>query len=98
MSTTPPIDPALRAIRDALEAAGNNPAEILVERVDNREGWVIVRYDPQKSDALHEPAWKHAAYAKDLIEAGWKALDLDQAVVVGDIPPADASPDSFTAT
>jgi CTP:molybdopterin cytidylyltransferase MocA len=99
MPTTSQADPAVSAVRAALDAAGHELSEITVARPDHGAGHLIVRYNPLSSDTWDLEEEYNAGLAKTLRRAGWeRAADLGALVFLPDVPPATSAPTAFVAT
>ncbi|MFI1189660.1 hypothetical protein [Streptomyces californicus] len=102
MSSIPTLaDPAITALRIALEQAGHDLAEVLVERVElvDQLHYVIVRYNPFDAENFKREEEMSTSYRDSLHQAGWQgALDLGSLVLVPNIPPRDTAPDSYIAS
>lgn len=88
-------------MRIALEQAGHDLAEVLVERVapEGQSHYIVVRYNPLNSDDFAHEETTTTSYTGTLQTAGWQAaLDLGSLVLIPGIPPQDTAPDSFIAT
>ncbi|MET8605551.1 MULTISPECIES: hypothetical protein [Streptomyces] len=102
MSSTPTsADPAITALRIALEQAGHDLAEVLVKRVEmeDQPHHVVVRYNPLDAEDFKQEEEMSSSYCETLQQAGWqRALDLGSLVLVPNIPPRDTAPDSYIAS
>ncbi|WP_274036282.1 hypothetical protein [Streptomyces sp. MMBL 11-1] len=102
MSSTPTsADPAVTALRIALEQAGHDLAEVLFQRVEleNQSHYVVVRYNPLDAEKFKREEEMSTSYSETLQQAGWQAaLDLGSLVLVPNIPPRDTAPDSYIAS
>ncbi|MFJ1662581.1 hypothetical protein [Streptomyces anthocyanicus] len=100
-NTSTSADPAITALRIALERAGHDLAEMLVERVEleNQSDYIVVRYNPLDAEDFKREEEMSTSYSATLQEAGWQAaLDLGSLVLVPNIPPRDTGPDTYIAS
>ncbi|MEW1760557.1 hypothetical protein AB0393_29095 [Streptomyces cyaneofuscatus] len=99
MPTPSQADPAVSAVRAALDSAGHELAEILVARPDRQADHLIVRYNPLSSDTWDLEEEQNTALAKTLRRAGWEsAVDLGVLVFLPDVPAPATAPGTFVAT
>ncbi|WP_329020745.1 hypothetical protein [Streptomyces sp. NBC_01601] len=95
---TTQADPAVSAVRAALDAAGHDLSELLVIRPTFAADHLVVRYNPLNSDTWDLEEEQNTAFAATLHRAGWEnAVDLGTLVFVPDIPPPSAAPRTFVA-
>lgn len=83
---TSPPDKAILAVIATLAAAGNDTAELLVNRLDDTN-FVAVTYNPASSDDFDQEDEQYRAYAADLRAAGWPALYTSRLVLIPHVPP-----------
>ncbi|GGU40788.1 hypothetical protein [Streptomyces violascens] len=92
-------DPAISAVRAALDNAGHELAEVLVSRPDDKADHIVVRYNPLSSDTWDLEEEQNTALAETLRRAGWEgALDLGALVFLPGVPSPTATPTTFVAT
>ncbi|MGN4161602.1 hypothetical protein ACRWOO_18355 [Streptomyces sp. NEAU-PBA10] len=98
MPMTAQADPAVSAVRAALDAAGHELSELLVFRPDLGATHLVVRYNPLSSDTWDLEEEQNAAFAKTLRRAGWEsAVDLGALVFIPDVPAPSTAPRTFLA-
>jgi hypothetical protein len=98
MPTTTQADPAVSAVRAALDAAGHELSELRVFRPDLGAEHLVVRYNPLSSDTWELEEDQNAAYSKTLRRAGWEsAVDLGTLVFIPDVPAPATAPRTFVA-
>ncbi|MBQ0888589.1 hypothetical protein KBZ94_27330 [Streptomyces sp. RM72] len=99
MSTTTQADPAISAVRAALDAAGHELSELLVFRPDRDAEHLVVRFNPLSSDTWDLEEEQSTAYAKTLRRAGWEnAVDLGALVFLPDVPAPTTAPKTYVAS
>ncbi|MCX4826740.1 hypothetical protein OG883_44670 [Streptomyces sp. NBC_01142] len=99
MPTTAQADPAVSAVRAALDAAGHELSELRVFRPDHGAEHLVVQYNPLSSDTWELEEDQNAAYSKTLRRAGWEsAVDLGTLVFIPDVPAPATAPRTFVAT
>ncbi|MFD7621895.1 hypothetical protein [Streptomyces sp. NPDC059802] len=99
MPTPSQADPAVSAVRAALDSAGHELAEILIARPEPAADHIIVRYNPLSSDTWDLEEEQNTMFAKTLRRAGWEsALDLGALVLLPDVPSPTTAPEAFVAT
>ncbi|MEU4077669.1 hypothetical protein [Streptomyces venezuelae] len=99
MPTTAQADPAVSAVRAALDAAGHELSELLVFRPDLGVEHLVVRYNPLSSDTWDLEEEQNTAYAKTLRRAGWEsAVDLGALVFIPDVPAPSTAPKTYVAS
>lgn len=93
MPTTAQADPAVSAVRAALDAAGHELSELLVFRPDRDADHLVVRFNPLSSDTWDLEEEQTTAYAKTLRRAGWEsAVDLSALVFIPYVPAPTTAP------
>lgn len=99
MPTNSQADPAVSAIRTALDSAGHELGELRVFRPDPGADHIVVRFNPFSSDTWHLEEERSTAFAETLRRAGWvNALDLNALVLIPDVPPETTAPGAYIAT
>ncbi|MER8118956.1 hypothetical protein [Streptomyces sp. NPDC094031] len=99
MPTTAQADPAVSAVRAALDAAGHELSELLVFRPDRDADHLVVRFNPLSSDTWDLEEEQTTAYAKTLRRAGWEsAVDLSALVFIPYVPAPTTAPRTYTAS
>ncbi|MFG2210990.1 hypothetical protein [Streptomyces sp. NPDC048638] len=99
MTSPSQADPAVSAIRAALDSAGHGLAEVLVTRPDHGADHIVVRYNPLSSDTWDLEEERNAALTKTLRHAGWEsAVDLGTLVFIPEVPLPTTAPATFVAT
>lgn len=99
MPTTSQADPAVSAVRAALDAAGHELSELLVIRPDLGAEHLVIRYNPLSSDTWDLEEDQNTAYAETLRRAGWEsAVDLGALVFIPDVPAPTTAPKTYVAS
>lgn len=99
MPTTAQADPAISAVRAALDAAGHKLSELLVLRPDRGAEHLVVRYNPLSSDTWDLEEEQSTAYAETLRRAGWEsAVDLGALVFIPHVPVPTTAPKTYVAS